>query len=475
MLLEKKRIRTFVSYSGFGLLLAWITCSFRTNFLFHSAEGIGINSNAIWLFSIGSCCMGLLAYPFYRRWFHVWTNRGGLKIVGLLSAGATALFPFSSSQASSEIVPLLIGMGSGLLYAFLIVGWTGALAALDREAIEIVLPSNMVITPVCLIVLSLLPESVIVVLVSCLPLSSAFFLANLLRDSASCSLATPCDTFTSARAFVSRIARSALCFATAFFVSAMVETVVPGSVLVSASWGARLAFQTPTVTSGLFAVLICFIVIEFSIRIDLPCIYRWAAPLLLAGLAFNAAGNEGLWSLVFVKVAYDAFFLLGLVMILGKKGDPEHRQLTAVGFIALSEVAFIAGSGIATIGLQVGWFSPEASALLSLLLFCLTFYFVPSTSVGKRESAIQSIQEFEERRSLEEAVSIIARRYQLTNREREVASYIVRGRSRPYIQEAMHLSKNTVATHAKNLYTKTNVHSKQELIDLIERSQVSDS
>lgn len=475
-LMGKQRPSDLVPHGGFGLLLAWTTCSFRTNFLFHAADGIGINSNTIWLFSIGSCCVALLAYPLYRRWLQAWAGRGGFRLFGLLSGAATILFPFASPKASlSWVIVPLIGIGSGLLYALLLSGWIRALSRLDHETVEVVLPSNMAVTPVCLIVFSLLPEPATIILIASLPLASSYLLTHLLRDLDHQSYGvTHWRQFASWRSG-SRITKSAVCFAVVFFASATIETLVPGTVLASASWGERLAFQTPTMMSGLFAVVISFIVIEFSIRIDLPCIYRWAAPLLLAGLALEAAGYGGLWSLVLVKMAYDAFFLLGMVMIIEAESAAENRQLAAIGFIALSQAAFIAGSEVAAIGLCSEWFSPAVSALGSLLLFCLTFYFIPPSLSKKHEITAQSFQEFEERRSLEEALDIVARQYQLTVREREVASYLVRGRSRPYIQEAMHLSKNTVATHAKNLYMKTNVHSKQELIDLVEQSQMDDN
>lgn len=56
----------------------------------------------------------------------------------------------------------------------------------------------------------------------------------------------------------------------------------------------------------------------------------------------------------------------------------------------------------------------------------------------------------------------------LTAREREILGYLARGRSLPYIREALVLSKNTVSTHAKNLYKKLDIHSRQDLFDLIE-------
>ena len=61
--------------------------------------------------------------------------------------------------------------------------------------------------------------------------------------------------------------------------------------------------------------------------------------------------------------------------------------------------------------------------------------------------------------------------FDLSERETEVALLIAQGRSKSYIAEALCLSENTVRTHAKNVYTKLDVHSKQELIDLLQNRE----
>lgn len=56
--------------------------------------------------------------------------------------------------------------------------------------------------------------------------------------------------------------------------------------------------------------------------------------------------------------------------------------------------------------------------------------------------------------------------YGLTNRETEVASLLLAGRSRPFIRDELFMSLNTVGVHVRNIFCKCNVHSQQELIDL---------
>ncbi len=58
--------------------------------------------------------------------------------------------------------------------------------------------------------------------------------------------------------------------------------------------------------------------------------------------------------------------------------------------------------------------------------------------------------------------------WDLTAREREVVSYILRGYTYPQIAERLFLSIDTVRFHAKNIYAKLSVHSKAELVELVE-------
>ena len=58
--------------------------------------------------------------------------------------------------------------------------------------------------------------------------------------------------------------------------------------------------------------------------------------------------------------------------------------------------------------------------------------------------------------------------YGLTNRERDIFALFAEGRSAPYIAEMLVLSENTVKTHLRHIYTKCNLHNRQELLDAIE-------
>lgn len=61
---------------------------------------------------------------------------------------------------------------------------------------------------------------------------------------------------------------------------------------------------------------------------------------------------------------------------------------------------------------------------------------------------------------------------QLSPRETEIASYLGRGYSMSFIAEKLFISESTVRTHAKHIYAKLNIHSREELFTLIDSTVV---
>lgn len=94
---------------------------------------------------------------------------------------------------------------------------------------------------------------------------------------------------------------------------------------------------------------------------------------------------------------------------------------------------------------------------------------VPAMQTPEPATAAQILQEDPEalRRGFDDRCMALAVQHGLTEREKEVFLLLARGRNRDYIQEALFISKNTVKVHVKHIYQKMDVHSHQELIDLV--------
>lgn len=67
----------------------------------------------------------------------------------------------------------------------------------------------------------------------------------------------------------------------------------------------------------------------------------------------------------------------------------------------------------------------------------------------------------------QEKIQNMSKQAHLTPRESEVLRFLAQGRSTQYMADSLFVSENTVKSHVKNIYQKLKVHSKQEIIDII--------
>lgn len=64
----------------------------------------------------------------------------------------------------------------------------------------------------------------------------------------------------------------------------------------------------------------------------------------------------------------------------------------------------------------------------------------------------------------------VAERYGFTPRERDIFLLLAQGHTMPAISERLFVSENTVKSHAKRIYQKLDIHTRGELIDLVNQS-----
>lgn len=68
----------------------------------------------------------------------------------------------------------------------------------------------------------------------------------------------------------------------------------------------------------------------------------------------------------------------------------------------------------------------------------------------------------------------LARRHELTKRELDILDYLSLGYSAKRIGEMLFISERTVQTHTRNVYRKLDVHTRQDVIDLVEAEFASE-
>lgn len=148
--------------------------------------------------------------------------------------------------------------------------------------------------------------------------------------------------------------------------------------------------------------------------------------------------------------------------------------------------AFAWGRGVAglgtTLGAAVGLWANELAGLgtplFDVLAAAIILLFVGYALFGLHafsfEEVVDGVTPVEDAvatapaPTFDERCQAVARRYELTPRELEVFQMLARGRDRTYIQEQLVVSRNTVKAHVKHIYAKLDIHSHQDLIDLVE-------
>ena len=75
--------------------------------------------------------------------------------------------------------------------------------------------------------------------------------------------------------------------------------------------------------------------------------------------------------------------------------------------------------------------------------------------------------------SIDERCAALSATYDLTAREAEIFGLTARGHSSTYIAEQLFISASTVRFHQQNIYRKLDVHSRQELLSLVNEEEAS--
>ena len=130
-----------------------------------------------------------------------------------------------------------------------------------------------------------------------------------------------------------------------------------------------------------------------------------------------------------------------------------HETESEAAAIASNAAAELAASDAATVPTDS---ADAANAFNTAGAFSTIAHVEANTNGAKEPDPAKRIRE-------------LARSASLTPRETEVFTLLAQGRSIPYIRDELIISRETAATHAKHIYAKLGVHSRQELIDLVQQ------
>lgn len=345
---------------------------------------------------------------------------------------------------------LLTGVGSGIV----VVLWAELLASLG----------SLLIAAVAYLLVRLLPIDVAQLVVALLPLVSMGCFVHFKR-----SVPRPPRAMRNVRVREKppvRMMVIAVFFGVSF--GAMKGLIAP----VGDDWiGVRDQLNIIAIAGGALAVFVTMSVYKMDFD---HLTYQIALPLMAAGFLFLPLHEP--WNVIGTAVhqfGYQYFYIVlwALWPVLASRGGVPTGWVVGWGLLCIQLGQFV-GSVAAALALTVvhgdlGLAMLSAGIVFVILIIAL--FAMGSGSANTGWGFVKPMEEADATSDLEKAGTRLARSCRLSPREIEVFFLLAKGRNRAYIREELVIGDETVKSHVKSIYRKTDVHSQQELIDLLER------
>ncbi|HIY84563.1 MAG TPA: LuxR family transcriptional regulator [Candidatus Rubneribacter avistercoris] len=474
---------------GFGLIYAWSTCIWDLPLLGAFANGRPLQGDAAWVLSAAITPLACIVGSLVGRTRELAAVRSMFVLGPVLTAAGTLFAvacPYLGGVLQTASV-VLAGVGTGVGPVVLILLWACLFARTETGIVETVVPASFVATLLCALAIPSFPPAASVAVVTALPLASGALL--LLSKRALDTGSVPREDLGGDVRMGVKRANIARMFLVIFAVYA-IGCLLPAASNLEVTAAAETA---ATIVGMVFAVALSAAIVLFSRRINLEALFRWITVPFVFAIICTALGT--LETLALSRVLANVVFTgIEIIMVLYFVRLAQKTGRTSTFFVGIGECAAYAG-------VLVGYVAqPPIEALLvggvvDAKTFCLLLvgvFVVVTLLVPRRDATLDAAgadADAETRSPAEPHAAAtataqaaettaqrrarIARSYGLSNRETEVFLLLAQGRSRPYIRDALILSKNTVATHIRHIYEKLGIHSQQELIDLAEDEPAS--
>ncbi|MGV8083013.1 MAG: response regulator transcription factor [Coriobacteriia bacterium] len=479
---------------GFGVTMGWVllvvysllspeTSSLRLDVLFRRQLGFNL--------SLGLC---LLAIAGIGSWMKISAYR--LRVSVIAGSGLAFVGTWLAVIASQRDMLLLqdvsaafMGFGGGLLLLL----WLHLYSETSVNYAGRYLAASMILTAAIVFFGRNLTYGLSVFVTVCLPLISGGMLLYSwsrmeIRQPALAGRGTP-DVEGSRRPFL-RVTFQLLVYA-------FVLGVLQGSVTADGAALLRLFNPASVLGVGIAGALVLLFHSRVSRRGMIVGLARRIALVLFVGALSAIPFVGGLANTVLATIILVAYILIDISVLIFMVDLARTFDLNSLRVIGLYRGMYYV---TVSIGVGVGFYlmNAEGAPLLptSVLCSCLAFALVATSSfaspsdehiwVAEHYLPIPASSVFGGRPS--ESVDdgnddslghlgpwrkkciVAAHRWGLSPRESEVFLLLAKGRNAEYVQNALHISAHTAKTHIANIYRKAEIHSAQELLDLVESS-----
>ena len=226
----------------------------------------------------------------------------------------------------------------------------------------------------------------------------------------------------------------------------------------------------------LVGVLFVCLVLLLGKRFDTLFIYRLSLPIMVAGFVILTLFMDRftVMSITVITIGYEFFDVLFWALLVGVVRRGGRLPVLVFGWgVASTYLGMALGTMLssAAVGpIMAGAMDVSVFSLASILvLVVLVVLVLPEGTLSKASSLNRHRAA---RAASDDATSsrcaVIAKRYDLTPRERDVLVLLARGRTLGVVARELHIAEGTARTHMGHIYTKLGVHKQQELIDLVD-------
>lgn len=447
---------------GFGYYQGWVYLAVLSSTLFpYKALLVDHLAFTRQYFSL-SLSLCLIALVFISSRLDILKKRHYLLVgASLLSLAGTITVALASVVSTEAFALIVSGITlTSIGNAFLIICWGNLWCQIDTDRMGMHIVVSNCFAGVLYLIITALPPMAAVAVAALLPLCSSLTLLRCTDEPRRRD--TP----------LSRQPLSLLLKAVAIIV---VIPFVYGIARAFSSAGAVGSFDQ--VHHNIIAGVTCLALGITLISIVTPHeriivrLYRMIVPLMIIGfMAYSFVEPSFHW-LALSAIACGFYSFEGLVWLLHPKFVLKTRASSLVVFGWGRALFHLCGFAGATMGFFLA--SQGLSERPSLGVICLVIVvaLVAMTAyvfteydlrlfIGRPTYALQ--------KNLDAVCDKLSSIYGLSKREREVLVLLAKGRSVPFIAEEFTVSKGTVKTHVRHIYEKLGIHSKQELLDLVE-------
>lgn len=476
---------------GFGLIYAWSTCLWDIPLFAPFGGGEALQTDASWMLSAAITPLACIAGSLVGRTRELADIRS-LYVAGPVLTAVGTLFAIAHpylTGAAQTMAFVFAGVGTGIGPVILILLWTCLFARTETGIVETVVPASFVATLLCALVVPSFRGGIAAVIVALLPLASGALLLLSKRslDTGAVPRENVGERGVPGKVRALNIARMFAVVFAVYALGCLLPAASPVNVEAPADTGA-------TIVGMLFALALAAGIVLFSRHINLESLFRWISVPFVFSIVATALGTAP--AAVVSRALMNAVFTgIEIIMVLYFIRLAQKTGRTSTFFVGIGECA-------AYTGVFAGYMAQPAvhdlvgSSACSSAVFCLilagTFtivtLLVPRRDVvwaddevrtdssgligcGENAPADAVLNGDDPDNLIAARRQAVARRYGLSNRETEIFLMLAQGRSRPYIRDALVLSKNTVATHIRHIYEKLGIHSQQELIDLAQDTE----